>query len=89
MTKTRWPTIRKPDHLGLGPKSTIQNPDKSGIRKVNVFKSNVNNLQVIDQGPSNELQRREGYWQHELMTLLPWGLNIRDELNGGIDIQVK
>jgi hypothetical protein len=23
------------------------------------------------------------------MTLLPWGLNIRDELNGGIDIQVK
>ena len=31
------------------------------------------------------LKRREGYWQHELMTLLPWGLNTRDELNGGVD----
>ena len=49
--------------------------------------------QVIDQvrGENNaeklrkELQRREGYWQHELMTFVPWGLNIRDELNG-VDI---
>ena len=32
-----------------------------------------------------ELERREGYWQHELMTFVPWGLNIRDELNG-VDI---
>ena len=48
---------------------------------------------MIDQvrGESNldklrkELQRREGYWQHELMTFVPWGLNIRDELNG-VDI---
>lgn len=32
-----------------------------------------------------ELQRREGYWQHELMTFVPWGLNTRDELNG-VDI---
>ena len=31
------------------------------------------------------MQRREGYWQHELMTFVPWGLNIRDELNG-VDI---
>ena len=27
-----------------------------------------------------ELQRREGYWQHELMTFEPWGLNTRDEV---------
>ena len=49
-------------------------------------------LQIIDQvkpqkGESSdklnqELQRREGYWQHELMTFEPWGLNTRDELNG-------
>ena len=49
-------------------------------------------LQIIDQikpqkgGNSEklkqELQRREGYWQHELMTFEPWGLNTRDELNG-------
>ena len=32
-----------------------------------------------------ELGRREGYWQNELMTFVPWGLNIRDELNG-VDI---
>ena len=32
-----------------------------------------------------ELQRREGYWQHELMSFVPWGMNIRDELNG-VDI---
>ena len=29
-----------------------------------------------------QIQRREGYWQHELMTFDPWGLNTRDELNG-------
>jgi len=40
---------------------------------------------VIDQSAPEELQRREGYWQHELMTLQPWGLNVRDELNGGGD----
>lgn len=45
-------------------------------------------FQIIDQTP-DELGRREGYWQHELMTLLPWGLNTRDELNGGMDISVK
>ena len=49
-------------------------------------------LQIIDQihpqkGEDSEklkqeLQRREGYWQHELMTFEPWGLNTRDELNG-------
>ena len=49
-------------------------------------------LQIIDQiipqkGENSEklkqeLQRREGYWQHELMTFEPWGLNTRDELNG-------
>jgi hypothetical protein len=54
-------------------------------------------LQIIDQiNPrkgedseklKQELQRREGYWQHELMTFEPWGLNTRDELNGaGITI---
>ena len=32
-----------------------------------------------------ELQRREGYWQHELMSFVPWGMNIRDDLNG-VDI---
>ena len=50
-------------------------------------------FQVIDQvrGEDNveklrkELERREGYWQNELMTFVPWGLNIRDEVNG-IDI---
>ena len=47
------------------------------------YKCYVLYLQIIDHGPPNELQRREGYWQHELMTLQPWGLNIRDELNGG------
>ena len=49
-------------------------------------------MQIIDQvrpekGESSEqlkkeLQRREGYWQHELMTFVPWGLNTRDELSG-------
>jgi len=40
-------------------------------------------IQIIDHTTSAEcLQRREGYWQHELMTLLPWGLNTRDELSG-------
>ena len=49
-------------------------------------------LQIIDQikprkGEDSEklkqeLLRREGYWQHELMTFEPWGLNTRDELNG-------
>ena len=48
-------------------------------------------LQIIDQikpqkGEDSEklkqeLLRREGYWQHELMTFEPWGLNTRDELN--------
>jgi hypothetical protein len=47
-------------------------------------------FQIIDHvgvGGSDSalLRRREGYWQHELMTLLPWGLNTRDELNG-VDI---
>jgi len=38
---------------------------------------------IIDHTTSADcLQRREGYWQHELMTLLPWGLNTRDELSG-------
>ena len=52
-------------------------------------------FQVIDHVPESEgstasaaLKRREGYWQHELMTLLPWGLNTRDELNGGVDINL-
>jgi hypothetical protein len=40
-------------------------------------------FQIIDHTSSPDgLQRREGYWQHELMTLLPWGLNTRDELSG-------
>jgi len=40
-------------------------------------------IQIIDHTSSPDcLQRREGYWQHELMTLLPWGLNTRDELSG-------
>lgn len=40
-------------------------------------------IQIIDHTTSSDgLQRREGYWQHELMTLLPWGLNTRDELSG-------
>ena len=39
--------------------------------------------QIIDHTTDADgLQRREGYWQHELMTLLPWGLNTRDELSG-------
>ena len=32
------------------------------------------------------MQRREGYWQHELMTFSPWGINIRDELT---DVEAK
>ena len=44
-------------------------------------------MQIIDHVTSAEagdlLRRREGYWQHELMTLPPWGLNTRDELAGG------
>ena len=40
-------------------------------------------FQIIDHTNSPDgLQRREGYWQHELMTLVPWGLNTRDELSG-------
>lgn len=40
-------------------------------------------FQIIDHTDSSDgLHRREGYWQHELMTLLPWGLNTRDELSG-------
>ena len=42
--------------------------------------------QIIDHVTAAEegdlLRRREGYWQHELMTLPPWGLNTRDELGG-------
>ena len=42
--------------------------------------------QIIDHVTASEegdlLRRREGYWQHELMTLPPWGLNTRDELGG-------
>ena len=37
---------------------------------------------MIDKCHGEELARREGYWQHELRTLVPEGLNIRDELGG-------
>jgi len=39
-------------------------------------------IQIIDKCPVEDLARREGYWQHELHTLIPEGLNIRDELGG-------
>jgi len=43
-------------------------------------------LQVIDViGPGSgvvDLLSREGYWQHELKTFSPGGINIRDELGG-------
>ena len=39
-------------------------------------------IQIIDTCDAEELPRREGYWQHELSTLAPGGLNIRDELGG-------
>ena len=44
------------------------------------------NLQIIDQihepdahKRKKDLSRREGYWQHELSTFVPMGLNTRDE----------
>lgn len=41
-------------------------------------------FQIIDHTSESGhvLKRREGYWQHELMTFHPWGLNVRNELNG-------
>lgn len=43
-------------------------------------------IQIIDKCAADELSRREGYWQHELRTLVPDGLNIRDELGGRLKI---
>ena len=43
-------------------------------------------LQVIELCPSQDLlSAREGFWQHELATFAPLGINIRDELGGKLE----
>ncbi|XP_023342679.1 uncharacterized protein LOC111712333 [Eurytemora carolleeae] len=43
-------------------------------------------IQIIDQCPTSELNRREGHWIKELSSLSPVGLNIRDETRGNKNI---
>ena len=38
-------------------------------------------IEVVEPG-QDSLLTREGHWQHELSTLSPGGINIRDELGG-------
>jgi len=38
-------------------------------------------IQIIDKCPPSQLGKREGHWMHELGTLMPGGLNVRDELS--------
>ena len=47
-------------------------------------------IQIIDQTSSPvNLTSREGYWQNTLMTLTPWGLNKRNELQSSRQIFTK
>ena len=42
-------------------------------------------VEVVDCSPGGDgagLGAREGFWQHELDTFAPGGINIRDELGG-------
>jgi len=41
-------------------------------------------IQIIDKCQSHELKSREAYWMHEVKSLAPSGLNIRDEAGGGV-----
>ena len=36
-------------------------------------------IQIIDKCSTNQMKSREGYWMHELSTLSPVCLNVRDE----------
>jgi len=38
-------------------------------------------IQIIDKCPPSQLGKREGHWMHELGTIMPGGLNVRDELS--------
>jgi len=41
-------------------------------------------IQIIDKCQPHELKSREAYWMHEVKSLAPTGLNIRDEAGGGV-----